>query len=113
MKLKYFIAFFYSQILQVIYYLCVFVLFVCFQVSPIIINTVITIQSALTPTAETHEEEHSPVPVKLWEKQSWKELKMWFLEEESDEDTKSLTPLIPQGESLKVPSFAMGLGVCV
>ncbi|XP_024132153.1 vacuolar protein sorting-associated protein 13A isoform X3 [Oryzias melastigma] len=72
------------------------------KVSPIIINTVITIQSALTPTAETHEEEHSPVPVKLWEKQSWKELKMWFLEEESDEDTKSLTPLIPQGESLKV-----------
>lgn len=67
----------------------------------------ITIQSALTPTTETHEEERSPVPVKLWEKQSWKELKMWFLEENSDEDTKSLVPLIPKGESLQVPSFAL------
>ncbi|XP_078809182.1 intermembrane lipid transfer protein VPS13A isoform X3 [Oryzias latipes] len=72
------------------------------KVSPIIINTVITIQSALTPTTETHEEERSLVPVKLWEKQSWKELKMWFLEENSDEDTKSLVPLIPKGESLQV-----------
>ncbi|XP_053725885.1 vacuolar protein sorting-associated protein 13A isoform X1 [Synchiropus splendidus] len=70
------------------------------KVSPIIINTVITIQSALTPTAETPEEHDSPVPVDLWEKRSWKELKLWFLEEEGDEDTKSLTPLSPQGESL-------------
>uniref|UniRef100_A0A3B3UNQ2 Vacuolar protein sorting 13 homolog A n=1 Tax=Poecilia latipinna TaxID=48699 RepID=A0A3B3UNQ2_9TELE len=72
------------------------------KVSPVIINTVITIQSALTPQAETPEEQESPVPVNLWEKRHWKELKLWFLEEEGDEDTKSLTPLIPQGESLKL-----------
>lgn len=62
----------------------------------------ITIQSALTPQAETPEELESPVPVDLWKKRHWKELKLWFLEEEGDEDTKSLKPLIPQGESLKV-----------
>ncbi|XP_060894887.1 vacuolar protein sorting-associated protein 13A isoform X2 [Labrus mixtus] len=72
------------------------------KVSPIIINTVITIQSALTPTAETPEELESPVPVDLWQKRGWKELKLWFLEEEGDEDTASLAPLIPQGESLQV-----------
>uniref|UniRef100_A0A3Q3WPE0 Uncharacterized protein n=1 Tax=Mola mola TaxID=94237 RepID=A0A3Q3WPE0_MOLML len=72
------------------------------KVSPIIINTVITIQSALTPTAETPEELESPVPVDLWEKRGWKELKLWFLEEVGDEDTKSPAPLIPQGESLQV-----------
>ncbi|XP_063754200.1 vacuolar protein sorting-associated protein 13A isoform X1 [Eleginops maclovinus] len=72
------------------------------KVSPIIINTVMTIQSALTPTAETPEELVSPVPVNLWEKRGWKELKFWFLEEEGDEYPKSLTPLIPTGESLQV-----------
>uniref|UniRef100_A0A3Q3JC42 Vacuolar protein sorting 13 homolog A n=1 Tax=Monopterus albus TaxID=43700 RepID=A0A3Q3JC42_MONAL len=72
------------------------------KVSPIIINTVITIQSALTPTAEAPEELESPVPVDLWEKRGWKDLKLWFLEEEGDEDVRSLAPLIPQGESLKV-----------
>ncbi|XP_068460599.1 intermembrane lipid transfer protein VPS13A isoform X2 [Clinocottus analis] len=72
------------------------------KVSPIIINTVMTIQSALTPKAETPKELDSPVPVDLWEKRGWKELKLWFLEEEGDENTESLTPLIPRGESLKV-----------
>lgn len=75
--------------------------------SPIIINTVITIQSALTPKAETPEELESPVPVDLWEKRGWKELKFWFLEEEGDEDTASLAPLIPQGESLQVFNCSM------
>uniref|UniRef100_A0A668ANF6 Vacuolar protein sorting 13 homolog A n=1 Tax=Myripristis murdjan TaxID=586833 RepID=A0A668ANF6_9TELE len=72
------------------------------KVSPIIINTVITIQSVLTPAAETPQELESPLPPELWEKRGWKDLKLWFLEEEGDEDAKSLTPLIPQGESLQV-----------
>ncbi|KAF7652944.1 hypothetical protein LDENG_00089730 [Lucifuga dentata] len=72
------------------------------KVSPIIINTVITIQSVLTPKAETPEELDSPMPPNLWEKRDWKELKLWFLEEDGDEDSQSVTPLIPQGESLKV-----------
>nr|XP_046243502.1 vacuolar protein sorting-associated protein 13A isoform X2 [Scatophagus argus] len=79
------------------------------KVSPIIINTVITIQSALTPTAETPVELDSPAPVGLWEKQGWKELKLWFLEEDGDEDTASLAPLIPQGESLQVVIKSMCL----
>ncbi|KAM3611748.1 uncharacterized protein V6R79_023535 [Siganus canaliculatus] len=81
------------------------------KVSPIIINTVITIQSALTPTAETPEELESPVPVDLWEKRGWKELKLWFLEEDEDEDTASLVPLIPQGEScqLSIKSICLTL----
>lgn len=72
------------------------------KVSPIIINTVITIQSALTPRAETPEELDSPAPVDLWETRNLKDLKLWFLEEEDDEDTESLAPLIPKGESLQV-----------
>uniref|UniRef100_A0AAY5F2Q5 Vacuolar protein sorting 13 homolog A n=1 Tax=Electrophorus electricus TaxID=8005 RepID=A0AAY5F2Q5_ELEEL len=72
------------------------------KVSPIIINTVITIQSALTPTAETPEELESPVPPDLWERRDWRDLKLWFLEEESEEDVRSLVPLVPQGESLQL-----------
>ncbi|KAM3868440.1 intermembrane lipid transfer protein VPS13A [Diretmus argenteus] len=72
------------------------------KVSPIIINTVITIQSVLMPAAETPQELDSPVPPQLWERRGWKELKLWFLEEEGDEDAQPLAPLIPQGESLKV-----------
>ncbi|KAM3849865.1 intermembrane lipid transfer protein VPS13A-like, partial [Diretmus argenteus] len=72
------------------------------KVSPIIINTVITIQSVLMPAAETPQELDSPVPPQLWERRGWKELKLWFLEEEGDEDAQPPAPLIPQGESLKV-----------
>lgn len=72
------------------------------QVSPLIINTVITILSVVSPAAETPEELVSPVSIALWEKRSWKDLKFWFLEEGGDEDTKSLAPLVPQGESLLV-----------
>lgn len=72
------------------------------QVSPLIINTVITILSVLSPAPETPEELDSPVSIDLWEKRSWKDLKFWFLEEGGDEDTKSLAPLVPQGESLLV-----------
>uniref|UniRef100_A0A671VK31 Vacuolar protein sorting 13 homolog A n=1 Tax=Sparus aurata TaxID=8175 RepID=A0A671VK31_SPAAU len=66
---------------------------VSINVSPIIINTVITIQSALSPTAETPEELDSPIPVDLWEKRGWKELKHWFLEEDGDEDTNIMSEL--------------------
>ncbi|XP_036383579.1 vacuolar protein sorting-associated protein 13A isoform X2 [Megalops cyprinoides] len=72
------------------------------KVSPIIINTVITIQSALSPAAETPQELESPVPPNLWDKKSWQDLKLWFLEEECDEDALSLVPLVPQGESLRM-----------
>ncbi|KAI7797521.1 putative vacuolar protein sorting-associated protein 13A, partial [Triplophysa rosa] len=72
------------------------------KVSPIIINTVITIQSALSPAAETPEELESPVPHDLWERRNLRDLKLWFLEEEGEEDTQSVAPLIPQGESLKM-----------
>lgn len=75
--------------------------YVC-QVSPLIINTVITILSVLSPATETPEKLDSPVSIDLWEKRSWKDLKFWFLEEFSDEDTKSVVPLVPQGESLQV-----------
>lgn len=73
------------------------------KVSPIIINTVITLQSVLTPAVETPQDSvDSPVSPELCEKRDWKELKLWFLDPESDEDTRSVALLIPQGESLKV-----------
>ncbi|XP_028980284.2 vacuolar protein sorting-associated protein 13A isoform X3 [Esox lucius] len=75
------------------------------KVSPIIINTVITIQSVLSPaSAETPQSDlDSPVPPDLWERRAWRDLKLWFLEEEGkDEDARSLVPLIPRGESLNV-----------
>ncbi|XP_051510128.1 intermembrane lipid transfer protein VPS13A-like isoform X3 [Myxocyprinus asiaticus] len=72
------------------------------KVSPIIINTVMTIQSAVSPAAETPEELESPVSQDLWERRSLKDLKLWFLEEEGEEVTQSITPLIPQGESFKI-----------
>uniref|UniRef100_A0A8B9FYW9 Vacuolar protein sorting 13 homolog A n=1 Tax=Amazona collaria TaxID=241587 RepID=A0A8B9FYW9_9PSIT len=73
------------------------------KVSPIIINTVITITSALYQTAETTEEEVSPIPPDLWNKKDIKNLKMWFLEESNEnEDTNPTAELIPTGESLKM-----------
>ncbi|KAL0186425.1 hypothetical protein M9458_018095, partial [Cirrhinus mrigala] len=71
-------------------------------VSPIIINTVITIQSALSPAAETPEELESPVPQDLWERRNLKDLKLWFLEEEEEKVTQAVIPLVPHGESLKM-----------
>ncbi|CAL8249330.1 unnamed protein product [Merluccius merluccius] len=72
------------------------------KVSPIIINTILTIQSVLTPAAETPQELESPVTPDLCENRHWKELKLWFLEEAGDEVTKTTVPLVPLGESLKV-----------
>ncbi|XP_026058511.1 vacuolar protein sorting-associated protein 13A isoform X2 [Carassius auratus] len=72
------------------------------KVSPIIINTVITIQSALSPAAETPEELESPVPQDLWERRNLRDLKLWFLEEEEENVTRSVIRLVPHGESLKM-----------
>ncbi|KAM4752822.1 intermembrane lipid transfer protein VPS13A isoform 1-T1 [Cyanocitta cristata] len=73
------------------------------EVSPIIINTVITITSALYQTAETTEEEISQIPPDLWNKKDIKNLKMWFLEETNEnEDKNPTTELVPTGESLKI-----------
>ncbi|XP_026125478.1 intermembrane lipid transfer protein VPS13A isoform X3 [Carassius auratus] len=72
------------------------------KVSPIIINTVITIQSALSPAAETPEELESPMPQDLWDRRNLRDLKLWFLEEEEEKVTRSVIPLVPHGESLKM-----------
>ncbi|NXU72099.1 VP13A protein, partial [Oreotrochilus melanogaster] len=73
------------------------------KVSPIIINTVITITSALYQTSETTEEEISQIPPDLWNKKDIKNLKMWFLEESNEnEDKNPTTELVPTGESLKM-----------
>ncbi|XP_057687082.1 vacuolar protein sorting-associated protein 13A isoform X2 [Corythoichthys intestinalis] len=73
------------------------------KVSPIIIKTVISIQSALSPTTQTSKELESPVPVDMWSKRDWKDLKLWFLEEQAEANMKTtIPPLIPKGESLKL-----------
>ncbi|KAL2092597.1 hypothetical protein ACEWY4_012395 [Coilia grayii] len=79
------------------------------KVSPIIINTVITIQSALSPVAESPEEKECPVPPDLWQRRDLRQLKLWFLEEEGEEDARSVAPLVPQGDKLKVDIDAICL----
>uniref|UniRef100_A0A8C6Y4F4 Vacuolar protein sorting 13 homolog A n=1 Tax=Naja naja TaxID=35670 RepID=A0A8C6Y4F4_NAJNA len=71
------------------------------KVSPIIINTVITITSALFPTKEAAEKDLSPVPPDLWDKKNITNLNMWFLEESiENKNPASVAELIPTGESL-------------
>uniref|UniRef100_A0A8D0H8N0 Uncharacterized protein n=1 Tax=Sphenodon punctatus TaxID=8508 RepID=A0A8D0H8N0_SPHPU len=73
------------------------------KVSPMIINTVITITSALSPTSETVEEEMSPVPPDLWDKKDIKSLNMWFLEEANKKEKKNaVIDLVPTGETLQM-----------
>uniref|UniRef100_G1KEL4 Vacuolar protein sorting 13 homolog A n=1 Tax=Anolis carolinensis TaxID=28377 RepID=G1KEL4_ANOCA len=73
------------------------------KVSPIILNTVMTITSAFFPAAETAEKDISPVPPNLWEKKDIKNFNLWFLEESSEnKDLVSETELIPNGETLKM-----------
>uniref|UniRef100_A0A8C3L0T2 Vacuolar protein sorting 13 homolog A n=1 Tax=Chrysolophus pictus TaxID=9089 RepID=A0A8C3L0T2_CHRPC len=73
------------------------------KVSPIIINTVITITSALYRTAETTEEEISQIPPGLWNMKDLKDLKLWFLEESNEsKDTNPVTELVPTGQLLKM-----------
>ncbi|XP_042521533.1 vacuolar protein sorting-associated protein 13A isoform X1 [Dipodomys spectabilis] len=73
------------------------------KVSPVIINTIITITSALYTTKETIQEENVFSIAHLWEKKDTKTLKMWFLEESSEtEKVATPTELIPQGEIIKM-----------
>uniref|UniRef100_A0A8C3SRI4 Vacuolar protein sorting 13 homolog A n=1 Tax=Chelydra serpentina TaxID=8475 RepID=A0A8C3SRI4_CHESE len=73
------------------------------KVSPIIINTVITITSALSPTTETSEEEISPIPPDLWDKKDIQNLKMWFLEKSNENENKNTaTELVLTGETLNM-----------
>ncbi|XP_077200846.1 intermembrane lipid transfer protein VPS13A isoform X1 [Paroedura picta] len=73
------------------------------KMSPIILNTVITITSAFFPTKETEEKDISPIPPDIWDQKDIKKLNMWFLEE-SDENKSPIpvTELVPMGETLKM-----------
>ncbi|XP_077331018.1 intermembrane lipid transfer protein VPS13A isoform X1 [Lithobates pipiens] len=75
------------------------------KVSPVIINTVITITSALSsPNKESISEVTSPVPVDLWRKKNVKDVKLWFLEEENKSNNKSgeANKLVLTGETLNL-----------
>lgn len=73
------------------------------KVSPVIINTIITITSALYTTKETIPEESTSSIAHLWDKKDTKNLKMWFLEESNE--TEKVVPtseLMLAGESLNL-----------
>ncbi|XP_053148105.1 intermembrane lipid transfer protein VPS13A isoform X2 [Hemicordylus capensis] len=73
------------------------------KVSPIILNTVLTITSALFPAKETAEKDLSPVSPDLWDKKDIKNLNMWFFEEPSEnKNPASLTALVPTGETMQM-----------
>uniref|UniRef100_A0A2K6GA73 Vacuolar protein sorting 13 homolog A n=1 Tax=Propithecus coquereli TaxID=379532 RepID=A0A2K6GA73_PROCO len=72
-------------------------------VSPVIINTMITITSALYTTKETIPKETASSTEHLWEKKDTKNLKMWFLEESNEtENMAPATELVPKGEMIKM-----------
>ncbi|XP_048662741.1 LOW QUALITY PROTEIN: intermembrane lipid transfer protein VPS13A [Marmota marmota marmota] len=73
------------------------------KVSPVIINTMITITSALYTTKETTPKEMASSSAHLWEKKDTKNLKMWFLE--GSNETEKISPsveLVPKGEMMKL-----------
>ncbi|KAM7093260.1 intermembrane lipid transfer protein VPS13A isoform 6-T6 [Molossus nigricans] len=73
------------------------------KVSPVIINTVITITSALYTTKETIPQETASSTAHLWEKKDTKSLKMWFLEEPNEvKNIAPTTELVPKGEIIKM-----------
>nr|XP_035959114.1 vacuolar protein sorting-associated protein 13A isoform X4 [Halichoerus grypus] len=73
------------------------------KVSPVIINTVITITSALYTSKDTIPQETTSSTVHLWEKKDTKSLKMWFLEEPNEVENKApTTELILKGEMIRV-----------
>uniref|UniRef100_A0A452VE94 Vacuolar protein sorting 13 homolog A n=1 Tax=Ursus maritimus TaxID=29073 RepID=A0A452VE94_URSMA len=73
------------------------------KVSPVIINTVITITSALYTSKDTIPQETTSSTAHLWEKKDTKNLKMWFLEEPNEVENKApTTELILKGEMIRV-----------
>lgn len=73
------------------------------KVSPVIINTVITITSVLYTSKETTPKEIAASVAHLWEKKDTRSLKMWFLEEPNKaENTSHVTELVPKGEIMKM-----------
>ncbi|XP_016013121.2 vacuolar protein sorting-associated protein 13A isoform X4 [Rousettus aegyptiacus] len=73
------------------------------KVSPVIINTVITITSALYTSKETIPQETASSTAHLWEKKDTKSLKMWFLEEPNEvENVPPTAELVPNGETIKM-----------
>ncbi|KAM6183629.1 intermembrane lipid transfer protein VPS13A isoform 1-T1 [Erethizon dorsatum] len=73
------------------------------KVSPVIINTMITITSALYTTKETIPKDTTSSIAQLWEKKDTKNLKMWFLEESNEmEKITPTTELVPKGEMMKM-----------
>ncbi|XP_070287563.1 intermembrane lipid transfer protein VPS13A isoform X1 [Myotis yumanensis] len=73
------------------------------KVSPVIINTVITVTAALYTTKETIPQETASSTAHLWEKKDTKTLKMWFLEEPNEvKNIAPTTELVPKGEIIKM-----------
>ncbi|XP_068961725.1 intermembrane lipid transfer protein VPS13A isoform X2 [Petaurus breviceps papuanus] len=73
------------------------------KISPIIINTIITIMASFYKTVEVKHQESFPSQPDLWDKMDTKKLKMWFLEESSDnENVATVTELVPNGEMIKM-----------
>ncbi|MXQ95840.1 hypothetical protein E5288_WYG002671 [Bos mutus] len=73
------------------------------KVSPVIINTVITITSALYTAKETIPKETASSTAHLWEKKDTKDLNMWFLEEPNEAVKRAPMPeLVPKGEIIKM-----------
>ncbi|XP_032873462.1 vacuolar protein sorting-associated protein 13A isoform X1 [Amblyraja radiata] len=61
------------------------------KVSPVIINTVITITSALTPAADSQQDKSSETPHDFWNKKDVKDLKFWFFEHANDDSKDGRT----------------------
>ncbi|KAG8519832.1 Vacuolar protein sorting-associated protein 13A, partial [Galemys pyrenaicus] len=73
------------------------------KVSPVIINTVITITSALYASKETTPKGTASSTAQLWEKKDTKNLKMWFLEEPNEvENVAQTIELVPTGEKIRM-----------
>uniref|UniRef100_A0A4W3IRN7 Vacuolar protein sorting 13 homolog A n=1 Tax=Callorhinchus milii TaxID=7868 RepID=A0A4W3IRN7_CALMI len=74
------------------------------KVSPVIINTVLTITSALSRAPESPHEKNSQNPSDLWDEKNVKDLKFWFLQDDkANKSENTLTSqLVPTSENLNV-----------